>query len=183
MYHIITVISASRENSRALNSGTSKVGYTQNQDKSAITLFNRFLVVVLGLVSINELKIDDLKDDVEKILMGYSLYIRDTNIQKNHQACLADNKKYFMGYLKFISFTEYLIKDINLFPTKNSGGRGSEGKYLNIKNFKYDIFCDCLDTLYIDMMTLMQYLFPFVQNKKGYATCIFHALGCYVSCG
>ena len=56
-------------------------------------------------------------------------------------------------------------------------------KYLNIKNLKYNISCDCPDTLWIEMKTLMQYLCPFVPNKKGYATCIIHAIGCYFACG
>ena len=47
-YHIITAMSASRENSNALNSDIGRAGYTQNQDKAAITLFNHFLVDVLG---------------------------------------------------------------------------------------------------------------------------------------
>ena len=41
-----------------------------------------------------------------------------------------------------------------LLLTKNSVVRGSEGKYLNIKNFKYNIFCDCLDTLWIEILVV-----------------------------
>ena len=41
-------------------------GSTQNQDKAAIALFNLFLVEVLELVSINDMKMDDLGDEVEK---------------------------------------------------------------------------------------------------------------------
>ena len=46
--------------------------------------------------------------------MGYSLYIEDTNILKNRQACLSDHNKYPMGYLKYTSLAEYLRKAINL---------------------------------------------------------------------
>ena len=45
--------------------------------------------------------------------MGYSIYIRDTNTPKNHQACLANTNKDPTGYLKYTSLAEYLIKAIN----------------------------------------------------------------------
>ena len=60
--------------------------------------------------------------------------------------------------------------------------RGPQGNYLNINNFKYN-FCDCLDTLWIEMKTLMQYSRPFLLNKKGYATCIIYDLCYYFACG
>ena len=47
-------------------------------------------------------------------------------------------------------------KRLLLLLTKHSVGRGSEGKYLNIKKFKYNIFCDCLDTLWIEMKNIIQ---------------------------
>ena len=67
--------------------------------------------------------------------------------------------------------------------TKNSVGRYSEGKYLNVNHLKYNIFCDFLDTLWVEMNNLVQYLGPFVTNKTGYATCILYSLGCYFACG
>ena len=60
------------------------------------------------------MKMDDLEDEVEKKIMGYySLYIQDTNVPKNQQACLVDPNKYPMGYLEYTSLVEYLIKAIN----------------------------------------------------------------------
>ena len=100
-YHIITAMSASRENRSTLKSDIVRSGSTQNQYKSAITIFNNFLVDVLGSVSINYMKIDDLEDKVENILMGYYLYNRYTKIPNNHQACLADHNKDPTGYLKY----------------------------------------------------------------------------------
>ena len=73
MYHIITPKLASRENISALKVDIGRDGSTQNQDKTAITLFNNFLVDVLGSVSINSMKIYDLEYEVDKMFMGYSL--------------------------------------------------------------------------------------------------------------
>ena len=106
-------MSASRENSITLNSDIGRAGYTQNQDKAVIALFNHFLIDVLGFFSINDMKVDYLEDEVENMLMDYSIYMRDTNIPKNHQACLDDPNKDHMGYLKYTSLVEYLSKDIN----------------------------------------------------------------------
>lgn len=272
-------MSASRSNSSALSNNVGRAPSTQNQDKAAITLFNYFLVEVLGSVSIDDMNTDDLEEDAENILTGYSLYLRDTNIPKNHQACLADPNKEPTGFLMYTGLTQYLSKAINLVRklvpdseflkdedavadisgakfkkgchrsqqgkddsfgqetkiglyrtarhgksqftphwttrtnceeicknmiratkcndiynrltekrlvlliTKHAVGRGGEAKYLNIKNFKYDTLCDCLDTLWIEAKTLTLYSCPFVPNKEGYATCILHALGCYFACG
>ena len=85
LYHRITAMSASSANSSALNSNIVRSGSTQNQYKAAIILFNYFLVDVLGSVSINYMKIDDLEYEVQNILMVYSLYIWDNNISNNHQ--------------------------------------------------------------------------------------------------
>ena len=59
------------------------------------------------------MKVDDLEYKFENILMGYSLYFQDTNIPKNHQACLADPNRYPTDYLKYTRLAEYLIKAIN----------------------------------------------------------------------
>jgi hypothetical protein len=279
-YHLIAMSeAAATTNSTALGRDISRAGSTKNQDKSAIALFDHYLVNVLGLVSIDDMKKEDLEEDVENMLTGYSLYLRDTNIPKNHQICLANPDKEPTGYLVYTGLTEYLSKTINLLRkllpdneflkdkdaiadisgakfrkgcqrsqqkkdnsfgqetkiglyrtarhghsqftphwifsmnceeickkmindtkcddvynrltekrlvlllTKHAVGRGGEAKYLNIKNFQYNIFCDCLDTLWIEMKTLMLYSCPFVPNKKGYATCILHAFGCYAACG
>ena len=224
----------------------------------------------------------DLEDEVETIIMGYSLYIPDTNIPKNHQACLSDPNKDPTGYLKYTSLAEYLRKVINfmrrrvpkneflkdeetlaeisggggvgvkkvcrriqqgkdnsfdqetnigiyltarhgnlnftprwnnlmnyeeickmmmkanldgdvynmltkirllMLLTRHSVGRVSDGKYLNINNFKYNIVCECLDTLWIEMKTIMKYSCTFVPNKRGHATFILHNFGCYFDCG
>ena len=85
LYHRITAMSASSANSSALNTNIVRSGSTQNQYKAAIILFNYFLVDVLGSVSINYMKIDDLEYEVQNILMVYSLYIWDNNISNNHQ--------------------------------------------------------------------------------------------------
>ena len=74
LYHIITAMSERRANRSALNSDIGRSGSTQNQDKSAITLFNNLIVDVLRLVYINDMKMDDLEDEVENILIGFSLY-------------------------------------------------------------------------------------------------------------
>ena len=107
-------MSASRPNSSALSNDVGRAQATQNQDKAAITLFNYFLVEVLGSVSIDDMNTDDLEEDAENILTGYSLYLRDTNIPKNHQACLADPNKEPTGLLIYTGLTQYLSKAINL---------------------------------------------------------------------
>ena len=107
-------MSASRENIITLNSDIVRAGYNQNQDKSAIELFIHFLVGVLESFFINDNKMEDLEDEFEKILIGYSLYIQDTNTPKNHQAYIANNNKDPTGHLKYIILAEYLRKAINL---------------------------------------------------------------------
>ena len=99
-------MSESRYNSSVLNSDIARARYTKNQDKAAISLFNHLLVEFLGLVSINDMKMYDLEDEVEKNLMGYYLYIQYTNIPKNHQACLANHNKDPTGYLKYALLSE-----------------------------------------------------------------------------
>ena len=67
--------------------------------------------------------------------------------------------------------------------TKHCVGRGSESRFLNIKNFTYNSFHDCLDPLWTEQKTLKTYACPFVPNKDGYTTEVYHALGCYFVCG
>ena len=95
-----------RTDTSALKSDIGRSRYNQNQDKSFLALFNNFLIDILGLVSINGMKMDDLEDEVEKILMGCYLYIQYTNIPKNHQACLANHNKDPTGYLKYTLLSE-----------------------------------------------------------------------------
>ena len=75
-------MSERRANISALNSDIGRAGSTQNQDKAAITLFNHFLFDVLISVSINDMKMDYLEDEVENIFMWCYLYNQDTNITK-----------------------------------------------------------------------------------------------------
>ena len=52
--------------------------------KSALSLFDHFLVNVLNENKLADMDIGELDADAEDILRGYSLWMRDTNIPKNH---------------------------------------------------------------------------------------------------
>ena len=147
-------MSASRENIITLNSDIVRAGYNQNQDKSAIELFIHFLVGVLESFFINDNKMEDLEDEFENILIGYSLYIKDTNTPKNHQAYTANNNKDPTGHLKYIILAEYLRKAINLmrsfFPNRELSkddealadilGSNFKKSWHRIQQGKYNIF-------------------------------------------
>ena len=60
---------------------------------SAISLFNHFLVNVLNETEIEDYEIERLDADVEDILRGYSMWLRDTNIPKNHGQARIENKQ------------------------------------------------------------------------------------------
>ena len=60
---------------------------------SAISLFNHFLVNVLNETEIEDYEIERLNADVEDILRGYSMWLRDTNIPKNHGQARIENKQ------------------------------------------------------------------------------------------
>ena len=92
-------------------------------------------------------------------------------------------RKYARCWWKRLWMVMSTIGCLMLLITKHSVERGLEGKYLNIKNFKYNCFCDFPETIWIKVKTFMQYAWPFVPNKKWCATCKIHALGCYFACG
>jgi hypothetical protein len=54
---------------------------------------------------------------------------------------------------------------------------------LNIRRFKYDNFLDCTDCPWTAKKTLKFFSCPFVPNKSGYATDVYHAFGCHAACG
>jgi hypothetical protein len=66
---------------------------------------------------------------------------------------------------------------------KHAVAQGSEFERLNIKKFVYNPYLGVLDTTWTETKTLKTYSCPFVPNKEGYATDVFHSLGCYMACG
>ena len=81
------------------------------------------------------------------------------------------------------TYNDLTAKRAALVLNKHAVGRGGEFKHLNVKQFTYNPFMDCLDTTWTESKTIQSYSCPFVPNKYGYATDAFHALGCYMACG
>lgn len=246
---------------------------------SALSLLDHFLVKVLNEEKLVDMQLDELDADAEDILRGLSLWMRDTNIPKNH-AKARDKGEDTATYMAYSGLKDYLSKIIHvlkdLLPdnaflhdedeielisgaqfekgckrsqmrksdtfgveskiglyrvarygpdatgtphwtflincdsicknmmneTKNDDtynnltgkrlalvlnkhavGRGSEFSELQFKKMHFDPFLDCLGTTWIDRKTVREYSCPFVPNQDGYATDVFHALGCYFACG
>jgi hypothetical protein len=78
---------------------------------SAISLFNHFLVNVLNETKIEDYEIERLDADVEDILRGYSMWLRDTNIPKNQSQARIENKQ-TTSYMNYTGLKEYLSKTI-----------------------------------------------------------------------
>ena len=79
---------------------------------SAISLFNHFLVNVINEPELEDFKIEHLDADVEDILWGYcSMWLRDTNIPKNHVQA-RNEKKETTSYMNYTGLNEYLSKTI-----------------------------------------------------------------------
>jgi hypothetical protein len=247
--------------------------------KSALSLFDHFLVNVLCESKLADMELDELDADAEDILRGYSLWLRDTNIPKNH-AGARDKGEVTATYMAYSGLKDYLSKTIqvlkDLLPdnqflsddneielisgvqfekgckrsqmrksdtfgveskiglyrvarygpdatgtphwtflincdticknmmnetkiddtynnltgkrlalvlNKHAVGRGSEFSDLQFKKMHFDPFLDCLGTTWIDRKTVRDYATPFVPNKEGYATDVFHAMGCHFACG
>jgi hypothetical protein len=78
---------------------------------SAISLFNHFLVNVLNETEIEDYEIERLDADVEDILQGYSMWLHDTNIPKNHGQARIENKQ-TTSFMNYTGLKEYLSKTI-----------------------------------------------------------------------
>ena len=260
-------------------SAMTKGGY-----QSALKLFDHFLTRVLDEPKLKDMVAEQLDADVEDILRGYSLWLRDTNIPKNYGNARDEDKeelptaKSYMaasGLKEYLSKTILVLKEIlpshpflfdegemsllsgekfmrgckrshllksdtfgveskvglyrvarygpdgaggvphwtflincdiicknmmnktktddvyncltakrlALVMNKHSVGRGGEFADLNIRRFKYDNFLDCADCPWTAKKTLKLFSCPFVPNKSGYATDVYHAFGCHAACG
>ena len=80
-------------------------------------------------------------------------------------------------------YNDLMGKRAALVINKHAVGRGGEFGQLNVKKFTFNPFLDCVDTLWKEMKTLTLHACPFVANKEGFATDVYHALGCYFACG
>ena len=80
-------------------------------------------------------------------------------------------------------YNDLTAKRLALVMNKHAVARGSEFEHLNVKKFVYNPYLDVLDTTWTETKTLKIYSCPFVPNKEGYATDVFHSLGCYMACG
>ena len=74
-------------------------------------------------------------------------------------------------------------KRLALVMNKHAVGRGGEFSEMQFKTMHFDPYLDCLGTNWVEKKTTKDYACPFVPNKEGYATDIFHSLGCYMACG
>lgn len=247
--------------------------------KSALSLFDHFLVSVLNQAELENMHVDRLDAEAEDILRGYSLWLCDTNIPKNHNNPNREHREgasymAYSGLREYLSKTILVLKDIlpdnpflmdqdeldlisgdsfkkrcmrsqmkksdtfgveskiglyrvarhgrdasgtphwsclincdeicknmmyatktddtyndltskrlALLFNKHAVGRGGEFRFLNVRQFSYNPFEDCLDTLWKEAKTLQAYSCPFVPNKYGYATDVYHALGCWMAAG
>jgi hypothetical protein len=87
---------------------STKRGYS-----AALSLFNHFLVRVLYLSQLDNISIESLDADAEDILRGYSQWLRDTNIPKNHaNARDKQNETSSPTYMSYTGLKEYLDKTI-----------------------------------------------------------------------
>ena len=101
-------------NAAAMDRDMGRADSTISQDKPAIKLFNYFLTHILGLPTLDEMDVSDLSDDLENIITGYSIYLRDTNIPRNHTKYLTDPNAVPTSYLAYSSLNKYLGKAILL---------------------------------------------------------------------
>ena len=110
-----SVSKQARKPSAALNADMGRASSTKSQDVPAIKLFNYLLSEILCLSPIDEISMEQLKEGVEDILTGYSLYLCNTNIPKNHEKYLLDKDAPPPNdFMKFSGLTEYLSKAIQL---------------------------------------------------------------------
>ena len=104
-----------RKATELLGRNVGRAPSTCEQDKPAIKLFNYFLMEILSLDPIDEMDRTQLSDELEDILTGYSLYLCNTLIPKNHVKYLADKSNSTPSeYMKYTGLTEYLSKAIQL---------------------------------------------------------------------
>ena len=101
-------------NAAAMDRDMGRADSTISQDKPAIKLFNYFLTHILGLPTLNEMDVSDLSDDLENIITGYSIYLCDKNIPRNHTKYLTDPNAIPTSYLAYSSLNKYLGKAILL---------------------------------------------------------------------
>lgn len=103
-----------RKRSEVLSRDMGRAPTTSAQDKSAIDLFNHFLVDILGLDDIDEIDMEVLSDDLENILTGYSYYLCNTNIPVNFKKYLADPELEPTQFMVYSGLKTYLSKALNL---------------------------------------------------------------------
>lgn len=65
--------------------------------------------------------------------------------------------------------------------TKHGVGRGGEVKYLDTSQWTYDSYLMAMDTTWTEQKTLQRYSCPFVPNKDGPYSDVFHALGSFIT--
>ena len=266
-------------NSAALSRDIGRADSTIEQDKSAINLLNHFLVQILNMNEIDDIDIEELNEECENILMGYSHYLRNTNIPLYHKRFLKNPELIPTQFMTHSGLMNYLSKAINLFrkllgtrneflnneeavqdisgvkfarackrsqqgkdstfgieskiglyrvarlgasgcphwinlyncddicknmlketkngdtasrltekrltlvTTKHAVGRAGEASGLDIKHMHFNPFFSHLDAVWVDKKNIKSYACPFVPNKDGYGTDVFHALGCYFVLG
>ena len=68
-------MSTATANNQVLSLDVSRAPSTVKQDDPAMVLFDHYLVNVAGFVSLNEMARDDINEDVEGLLTGYSLWL------------------------------------------------------------------------------------------------------------
>jgi len=80
---------------------------------SALSLLDHFLVKVLNEEKLVDMQLDELDADAEDILRGLSLWMRDTNIPKNH-AKARDKGEDTATYMAYSGLKDYLSKIIHV---------------------------------------------------------------------
>lgn len=69
---------------------------------------------VLDLSELDNISVESLDADTEDILRAYSLWLRDTNIPKNHAKARDKNVTPSPPYMVYSGLKEYINKTINV---------------------------------------------------------------------
>ena len=114
--------------------------------KSALSLFDHFLVSVLNQTKLESIHVERLDAEVEDILRGYSLWLCDTNIPKNHNNPNRENRE-GATYMAHSGLREYLGKTIlvlkELLPDNPFLNDKDEIDLISGESFKKKVHCVC----------------------------------------